>query len=166
MPALVIAVLLIGSYPAQRDISAPLAFASNSASSKVALSQRMMDDAPLSGIGAGAFEDLAPIYREIGDPPSGASAATAASAFAIELGKPILWLIVAATLGFTLALLRASLQRGRNSFYPAMAASALLTTLLLSFINASLFGTATGLILSAMLGLGIAQCKSRTVQKH
>jgi hypothetical protein len=163
VPALLIAIVLIGSYPTQRDMSAPLAFAREAFSSQVALSQRMMDDAPVTGIGAGTFEDLAPVYREIKDPPSGPTAATAAAAFAIELGKPMLWLIIAATMGFTLALLRASLQRGRDSFYPAMAASGLVTILLLAFIDAGLFGTATGLIVSGMLGLGLAQSKSRTV---
>lgn len=163
LPALIIAIVLIGSHPAPRDISAPLAFASEAFSSHVALSQRMMDDAPVGGIGAGTFNDLAPVYREAKDPPSGPTAATSAAAFAIELGKPMLWLIIAATVGFTLALLRASLQRGRDSFYPAMAASGLVTILLFAFIDAGLFGTTTGLIVSAMLGLGCAQSKSRTL---
>lgn len=163
LSALIIAIALIGSHPTPRDISAPLAFASGAFSSHVALSQRMMDDAPVGGIGAGTFKDLAPVYREAKDPPSGPTAATSAAAFAIELGKPMLWLIIAATVGFTLALLRASLQRGRNSFYSAMAASGLVTILLFAFIDAGLFGTTTGLIVSAMLGLGCAQSKSRTL---
>jgi hypothetical protein len=163
IPALGIAIILIGSYPAQRDVSAPLAFASGAFSPYAALSQRMMDDAPLGGIGAGTFNALAPVYRQSQDPPSGPTAATAAAAFAIELGKPMLWLMVTATGAFTLALLRASLQRGRDSFYAAMAASGLVTTLLFAFIDAGLFGTGTGLIVSAMLGLGLAQSRSRTV---
>ena len=75
----------------------------------------------------------------------------------------MLWLIVAATASIILVLLRASLQRGRDSFYAAMAASGLLTISLLAFVNAGLFGTATGIIFSAMLGLGLAQSKSRKV---
>lgn len=163
VPALAIAVVLIGSQPTQRDLSAPLAFASEAFSSQVALSQRMMDDAPVGGIGAGTFNDLAPVYREDKDPAPAPAAATAAASFAIELGKPMLWFIVAATVGFTLALLRASMQRGRDSFYSAMAASGLVTILLLAFVDAGLFGTATGLIVSAMLGLGVAQSKGRPV---
>ena len=161
-PALMIAIVLIGSHPTQRETSAPLAFASEALSSHVALSQRMMDDAPVAGIGAGTFDDLAPVFRENKDPPSGPSAATAAAAFAIELGKPMLWLIIAGTMALTLALLRASLLRGRDLFYPAMAASGLVTIVLFAFIDAGLFGTAIGLIVSGTLGLGLAQSKSRT----
>jgi hypothetical protein len=122
----------------------------------------MMDDAPVAGIGAGTFDGLAPVFRENKDPPPGPSAATAAAAFAIELGKPMLWLIIAGIMALSLALLRASLLRGRDSFYPAMAASGLVTTVLFAFIDAGLFGTAIGLIVSGTLGLGLAQSKSRT----
>ena len=164
VPALGIAIILVATHPAQRGMSAPFAFAGGSPPSLTALSQRMLDDAPLVGTGAGTFAALAPIYREMDDPPSGPTAATAAGAFAIELGKPMLWLIAAATAGFIVMLLRASLQRGRDSFYSAMGGSSLITLLLLAFTNAGLFGTATGLIVAATLGLAFAQSESRTVQ--
>jgi uncharacterized membrane protein YjjP (DUF1212 family) len=124
----------------------------------------MLDDAPVVGTGAGTFAAVAPIYREMDDPASGSVAATAAGTFAIELGQPMLWLITATTVGFILMLLRASLQRGRDSFYPAMGGSCLITLLLLAFTNAGLLGTATSLIAAAVLGLGFAQSKSRTVR--
>ena len=91
-------------------------------------------------------------------------AATAAAAFAIELGKPMFWLITVATAGSILILLRTSLQRGRDSFYPAMGGSCLITLVLLAFNNAGLFGTASSLIAAAMIGLAIAQSKSRTAK--
>jgi hypothetical protein len=163
IPAVMIAILLIASYPTHQPTSPTVAFVDASNPSSIALSQRMVDDAPVVGIGAGAFKDLAPVYRENNDPPPGSTAATAAANLSIELGKPMLWLIVAATASIILVLLRASLQRGRDSFYAAMAASGLLTISLLAFVNAGLFGTATGIIFSAMLGLGLAQSKSRKV---
>ena len=58
----------------------------------------------------------------------------------------------------------ASLQRGRDSFYPAMGGGCLITLLLLSFNNVGLLGTATSLIAAAIIGLGIAQSKSRTTK--
>jgi len=164
VPALGIAVLLVAGHPAQRGIGLPLAFADPSAPSLTALSQRMLDDAPLVGTGAGTFAALAPIYRQMEEPPSGPTAATAAGALAIELGKPMLWLIAAATVGFVVMFLRASLQRGRDSFYSAMGGSCLFTVLLLAFTNAGLFGTTVGLIVAAALGLAFAQSKSRMVQ--
>ena len=107
---------------------------------------------------------LAPIYREIDDPPSGPVAATTAATFAIELGKPMLWLITLAAAAFSIFLFRASLHRGRDFFYSAMGGSCLITLLLLAFTNAGLLGTATELIFAAAIGLAVAQSKSRTAQ--
>jgi hypothetical protein len=163
VPALGIAVLLVAVHPPDRGTNVLLAFAGEAPPSLIALSEHMLDDAPLVGTGAGTFGAVAPIYREMDDPPSGSVAATAAGAFAIELGQPMLWLITATTVGFILMLLRASLQRGRDSFYSAMGGSCLITLLLLAFTNAGLLGTATSLIAAAALGLGFAQSKSRTV---
>jgi hypothetical protein len=161
-PALGIAILLLAYHPLERGTSVPLAFAGTSDPTVIALSERVLYDAPLVGTGAGTFAALAPIYRQMDDPPPGSTAATAAAAFAIELGKPMFWLIIVATAGTIFILLRAALERGRDSFYPAMGGSCLTTLLLLSFNNAGLFGTASGLIAGAVIGLAIAQSKSRT----
>jgi hypothetical protein len=122
-----------------------------------------LNDAPLVGTGAGTFPALAPIYREKDDPPSASVPATTASALAIELGKPAFWLILAGTAGFIVILLRASLRRGRDSFYAAMAGGALLATALLAFTNAGQLGMSPGLIVAAIVGLGIGQSESRTI---
>jgi hypothetical protein len=163
-PALVAVILLLGYHPAERGTSVPLAFTGASDPSLIALSERVLYDAPLVGTGAGTFAALAPIYRQIDDPLPGSTAATAAAAFAIELGKPMFWLITVAAAGSIFILLRASLQRGRDSFYPAMGGSCLITLLLLAFNNAGLFGTSSSLIAAATIGLGIAQSKSRTAK--
>jgi hypothetical protein len=160
--ALAAAVLMLASRPEQHGTSAPLALASSA--SLISLNERMLDDAPLVGTGAGTFAALAPIYREIDDPQPNSLAATAAAAIAIELGKPMFWLIATAMAGYIFILLRASLQRGRDSFYPAMGGSCLITLLLLSFNNVGLFGTTTSLITAAVLGLGTAQRKSRSAK--
>jgi hypothetical protein len=161
--AIGIAIIVMAVQPTKRGTSVALAFASES-SSAPPLSQRMLDDSPLVGTGAGTFGALAPIYREMGDPQSDAVASTAAGTLAIELGSPMLWLITAAAVAGIVVLLRASLQRGRDSFYPAMAGAASITLLLLAFTNAGLLGNATGLIAAAAVGLGFAQSKSRSAQ--
>jgi hypothetical protein len=163
-PALGAAILLLAYHPVEHGTSVPLAFTAASDPSLIALSERVLHDAPLVGTGAGTFTAVAPIYRQIDDPPPGSTAATAAAVFAIELGKPMFWLITVAAMGSIVILLRASLQRGRDSFYPAMGGSCLITLLLLSFNNAGLFGTASSLIAAAMIGLAIAQSKSRTAK--
>jgi hypothetical protein len=163
-PALGAAILLLAYHPVERGTSVPLAFTGASDPSLIALNERVLYDAPFVGTGAGTFAALAPIYRQIDDPPPGSTAATAAAAFAIELGKPMFWLITVAAVGSIFILLRTSLQRGRDSFYPAMGGSCLITLLLLSFNNAGLFGTASSLIAAAVIGLAIAQSKSRTAK--
>lgn len=162
--ALGVAIVLVAAHPGERGRSIPLAFAAAPSASLTVISERVLEDAPLVGTGAGTFAALARIYREIDDPPAGAAAATTAAAFAIELGKPMLWLIVVAAAASIVMLLRAALQRGRDSFYPAMGGGCLITVLLLSFTNAGLLGTATSLITAAALGLGFAQIKGRTAQ--
>jgi hypothetical protein len=142
-----------------------LAFGETSPASLTALSQRILDYAPLTGIGAGTFAGIAPIYRDANDLLAGPTAPTAAATFAIELGRPMLWLIVAAIGGATFVLLRASLWRGRDSFHPAAGGGSLLTLLFLGFVNAGLLNMATGMLAAATVGLGFAQSKSRTIQQ-
>jgi hypothetical protein len=162
--ALAVAILLARPHLLERGTSVLLVFSTAHSASLPALSERVLGDAPLFGTGAGTFPAVAPIYREMDDPLPGSVAATAAATFAIELGAPMLWLTVAATVAFIIMLLRASLQRGRDSFYPAMGGSCLITLLLLAFTNAGLLGAATGLIVAATLGLAFAQSQSRAVK--
>jgi hypothetical protein len=159
-----IAVALVATHPGPRGATMPIAFAEGSSSSLAGLSQRMLDDVPLVGTGAGTFAALAPIYREMDDPPPGDAASTAAGTLEIELGKPMVWLMTAAAVAAILALLGAALARGRDAFYPAMAGGCLTTLVLLAFINAGPLGMATGLIAAAALGVGVAQSKSRRLQ--
>jgi hypothetical protein len=159
--ALGAAILLVVYRTAERGMSVTLALAGASNPSLIALSERVLYDAPLVGTGAGTFAAFAPIYRQIDDPPPGPTAATAAATLAIEFGKPMFWLITVVTVGAIFILLRASLQRGRDSFYPAMGGSCLITLLLLAFNNAGLFGTASSSIAATVIGLAIAQSKSR-----
>lgn len=155
-------VLLIAAQPSARGRSLLLSFAVSSPTSPPSVSERVLKDAPFAGTGAGTFAVVAPIYREMDDPPTDSVAATTAASLGIELGRPLLWLIVAATAASIVSLLNCCLKRGRDSFYPAMGASCLATMLLLSFVNPGLLGNAAGLIAAITLGLAIAQSKSRT----
>ena len=159
--ALGVAVLLVAAYPTHPDVSTQLAYAQDSQPSVLALNQRILEDSPFVGTGAGTFAALVPIYRQINDVQSIETAATTAAQQSVELGKPMFSLIVIASVAFLIILLRASLRRGRDSFYSAMGGSCLLTLLLLVFIDASSLATASGLIIAAILGLAFAQSKSR-----
>ena len=156
---IVVALLVFAAHPVERGRSVLLAFAPSSSARSV--SERILKDAPVVGTGAGTFAALVPIYREIDDPPGSSVVSTTAATCAIELGRPMLWLFVLATVGLVLVFLRAALQRRRDSFYPAMGGGCLVSLLLLAFINVGLLGNAAGLIASVILGLAFAQSKSR-----
>ena len=164
IPIVGIAVFLVATNPDLRTKSSVLAFAKGSPAALTTMSQRIVDDAPLAGIGAGSFEAIAPIYRDADDQAAISTAPTAAAQMAIELGRPMLWLIVAAMVGAIYFLLRASLRRGRNSFYPTAGAGCLVALLFLIFMNAGAFGMAATMITAATLGLAFAQSRSRTAQ--
>jgi hypothetical protein len=155
-----VALLVFTTHPVERGKSALLAFAPSS--SQGVVTQRMLRDAPLVGTGAGTFAALVPIYRAIDDPPGTSEGSTTAATLTIELGRPMFWLFVLAIAVSILIFLRAALVRGRDSFYPAMGGGALITLVLLIFMNDGLLGNATGLLVAAMFGLSMAQSKSRT----
>jgi len=163
LPAIGLAVLMVASEPGLRTNGVVLAFAAPSSLALTSASQRILDDTAWTGTGAGTFAAITPIYRNIDDPET-LIAPTTAAALSIELGQPMFWLIVAAIVSAVAILLRASLQRGRDSFYPAAGAGCLIALLFLSFMNAGILGTATAVSAAAMLGLALGQSKSRTIQ--
>lgn len=156
-----LALFLWVGQPAAVNKNFTLAFEGSPSSPLTALSERVLEDAPLAGTGAGTFGVVAPIYREMDDPSPGSEPATAAAAIAIELGWPMFGLIAAAVAVFSVLLLRSSLNRGRDFYYPAIAGSCLITLALLALSNAGSMGVATKLIAAATFGLGWAQSKSR-----
>ena len=166
LPVVAIAGFLAASEPDLNTKGFSLAFATEAPASQISMSQRILGDAPLRGTGAGTFAAIASIYRDIEGQTAVFPAPTAAAAVAIELGRPMLWLIVATMAGSIYVLLRASLRRGRDSFYPTAGASCLITLSFLSFMNVEVMGSATAMIAAATLGLAFAQSKSRTVREQ
>jgi Flp pilus assembly protein TadB len=61
-------------------------------------------------------------------------------------------------------LLRAGMSRGRDSFYAAAGASAVVALLIMAFGNPGLFATSVLIIVATVLGLALAQSRSRTTQ--
>jgi hypothetical protein len=166
VPSIALAAFLAVGNAAYGTKSFSLIFATQAPVSLTNTSQRILADSPVWGIGAGTFSAIAPIYSDIDETiPQPAIAPSAAAAATIELGSPVMWFIVIATIGATTVLFRAALQRGRDSFYPAAGAAALLTLLFLSFMNAGLLGMATAMVTAATVGLAFAQSKSRSVHR-
>ena len=107
------------------------------------------------------FAALAPIYREEMTRRQMSAAATAAASFAIELGKPMFWLIAAATAGSVFFLLRASLQRGRDSSIEQWQAAAHHPPAAVLQQCRLVRSSGSSSIAAAVIGLGIAQSKKR-----
>ena len=119
----------------------------------------MLSDAAWTGTGAGTFEALLPIYRDVDDvaettPP------TAAAAVAITLGRPFLWILVVLTLLGAWSLFRHAVMRGREYAYAGAGAACIVAMLIASFANAGIFGLAALLLASVVCGLALGQSRS------
>ena len=131
------------------------------AAGPVGATERILPDVPWTGTGAGTFRALLPIYAEASpesvheqQPP------TAGAELLVELGRPMLFIIIG-LVGFGIyRLLDCSLQRHRDAFYAAMGAGLLIECLILSFHNPSLFHPAISSLTGVILGLAIGQSKS------
>lgn len=141
-----------------------LAFATGAPRSLVGVTQRIAAEAGWTGTGAGTFAALVPIYRDVDEAIAEAWAPTAAAAIAIEIGRPMLIIVVIAALAGIAVLFRGTLRRGRDACYPAVGAGCLLTLVVLAFCQTGLFNTAVASIAAATIGLALAQSRSRTVR--
>jgi hypothetical protein len=119
----------------------------------------MLSDTGWTGIGAGNYASLLPIYQELGG--SVPKTPSTAAAFAIELGWPMALFTISATIGLVVILSRGALVRGRDSFYPAAAAACAIIVLGQAFCDASLLHSSVAVVGGAVIGLGLAQSISQ-----
>jgi hypothetical protein len=121
---------------------------------------RMAEDARPIGVGAGTLSALAPVY---GNWPTAVSTdIPAAVTVAIEMGRPFLWLTVLIAIAWILILLRGSLLRGRDYVYSATGAGCIAAFLVSATSSGGGLSLAPSILLSATLGLAIAQSKGET----
>jgi hypothetical protein len=155
---------LIGFFaagPANRAVDLTLALSSQSHVS-IATAERMLSDAKWSGSGAGTFEALLPMYRDIDDATVEA-APTAAASIAIEMGRPLLWSFVILALIGALGLFKRALMRGRAYLYAGTGAACIVAALVSSFANAGTLGLGASLLASVVCGVALAQSRSWSV---
>jgi len=129
-----------------------------------AITERMLADSRWLGTGVGTYHVLVPIYREPNDATSDLEPPTAASEIAVEWGQPFVWAGAIAAVVLVGMLLHAGMRRGRDSFYAAAGAGSLAALIILAFGNSGLFGTSVLIVVGAVLGLAVAQSRSRTAQ--
>ena len=159
--ALVVAAgVIVGQLPGNRPAHPMLAFAP--AGTPIATTERILADAPWAGTGAATFAALTAIYRDADEATADAAAPTAAAQIAVELGWPAPAVLILIAAIATVALLRAALRRGRDSFYPAAGAAVLAVLAVLAFANAGVVAPAPAILAAAVMGLALAQSRSRT----
>lgn len=146
-----------------RTIDSTLVLSNATQSPLAALTRRILSETGWLGTGAGTFAAILPVYRDIDELTAGNVAPTAAAAIAIEMGKPFLWLTIIGSTALVVMLLRGAARRGRDSLYPAAGASCAVAIMLLAFNNHGVFNSLVLVIMAAIVGLAIAQSKSRSV---
>jgi hypothetical protein len=161
--ASVIAIAAVSLQASSQSLGLMLAFTSQSPPPLVALTQRILAGTPWAGTGAGTIAALLPIYRDINEMATGSLAPNAVAAIAIEMGRPFLLAVAVATVGLTIMLMRGAVRRSRDSFYSTVGASCVVTIALLAFGNAGVLSNPLTIIAASVIGVAIAQSKSRLV---
>jgi hypothetical protein len=159
--ALVIAIAAVVLQPSSRTVDLTVAFAAHASAPLIAVTQRILTETSWTGTGAGTFSAILPIYQGIDELTSGSIAPTAAAAIAVEMGRPFFWAFLLAVITLVVALLRGAQQRRRDSFYSTAGASCIVAGTLLAFGDTAMFGTPALIIVAVIIGIAIAQSKSR-----
>jgi hypothetical protein len=150
----------VATRPGIAELNPTLALSTQTRSS-IEVAERMLSDAPWTGTGAGTFGALLPIYRDRIDAALSSTVPTTAASVAIEMGQPILWLLVVTALVYAVILFRGALRRGRDFFYASAGAGCIISLLILSFSNAGDLGPAVSILAGVTFGLALAQSKKR-----
>jgi hypothetical protein len=158
----VLALAFFGEGSSQNGLDFSIRFAPKSISSS-AMAQRLLADSTWLGTGAGTYHDLVPIYRDPNESIGNEYPPTAAGQFSVEWGRPLFWAGVIMAIVMIVKLVRAGLNRGRDSFYPAAGAGALAVLLISAFGNPGLTGAPMLILSGAVLGLALAQSRSRAI---
>lgn len=159
--ALVVAIAAVALRTGAGTVDLTLAFADRAPPALIALAKRISMEVRWTGTGAGTFAAILPFYQDIDELATGTTAPTAAAAIVIEMGRPFLWAILLAATALVVTLLRGALLRRRDSLYSAAGASCVVAGGLLAFGNAALFSTPVLIITTTIVGIAIAQSKSR-----
>jgi hypothetical protein len=121
--------------------------------------ERMLSDTKWSGSGAGSFEALSTIYRDI-DEQQSPETPTAAAEIAIEMGQPFLWVCVLVLFLGGATLFRRALLLGRDYVYPSAGAGCIAALLIMLFASDGILGLIASLTTGVLCGLAFGQSKS------
>ena len=158
-----VAIAIVILQSSDQSVDLTLAFATQSPRQQIIVTQRVLSETSWAGTGAGTFAAILPIYQEIDEIAMRPMAPTAASALVVEMGRLFFLVILMAAIVQVGVLLRGARWRLRDSLYSTVGASCVVVIILLAFCNSALFSTPLLIIAAGVVGLAIAQSKSRLV---
>lgn len=161
--ALVVAFAAVALQPGGQTTDLTVAFAARAPEPLVAVTQRILAETSWVGTGAGTFAAIFPIYRGIDELAIAPLSPTGMVTIAVEMGRPFLWAVLMAAIALVVMLMRGALRRGRDAVYSEAGASCSVVIAVLAFGNAGVFTTPALVIASSIIGVGIAQSKSRSI---
>jgi hypothetical protein len=159
--ALTAAVILLAKSANTPSGSILTSVVSTASADSIAIAERMLNDSTWLGTGAGTYGRLIPVYEELGRTPPMAAPSLALK-LAIEWGWMSPALLTLCALFVASSFVRASMLRGRDSFYPAAAAACLASLTFQAYGDASLLNPALGLLSAVIVGLALAQARGRS----
>lgn len=139
-----------------------VAFAVQAPKPVIDVTQRILAETSWLGTGAGTFAAMFGIYRDIDQLATAPISPTGMATIAVEMGRPFLWAVLVAAVALVVTLMRGALRRGRDSVYSQASASCCVVVAVLAFGNTGVLGTSVLVIVSAAIGVGIAQSRSRS----
>ncbi|WP_407119877.1 hypothetical protein [Bradyrhizobium sp. STM 3561] len=153
-----IAIVFFASFtiiPINRNADLTIALATETQTA----TERMLQDVGPVGSGAGTFNALLPIYREIGTTAT-PERTTAAATIAIEMGRAFLCGLLVVTLVGACTLFKRSLSRGYDYVYAALGAGASVALPILAFAEDGVLNFGVSLLIAALYGLAFGQSLS------
>ncbi|WP_091953829.1 hypothetical protein [Bradyrhizobium shewense] len=118
--------------------------------------ERMLQDVRPLGSGAGTFNALFPVYRDV-SAATVRERPTAAAAIAIEMGRAFLCGLLIFTMVAACTLFKRSLSRGYDYVFPAAGAGASISLLILPFGEDGMLEVSVSLLIAALYGLAFGQ---------
>jgi hypothetical protein len=162
--AIVVAISVVAMQPASQITALTLPLVPQVLISPSSVTERILAASPWTGMGAGTFATLIPIYRDADDVVSEDSAPNVATKIAVEAGRSAVWAVLFIAIAAAAVLFRGALRRRRDSFYSAAGAGCAVTLVLLCFTDSGMLQTPTSVVASAVLGLAFGQRLSRTIK--
>ena len=156
------AIGLLGAFaviPVKKNVDLTIALSTQTQ----AATERMLSDVAPVGYGAGTFEALLPVYRDIGGMAS-REHPTAAAAITVEMGRAFFYGLIIVALFAAWTLFNRSLSRGHDYIYAAAGAGALISLLIMAFVNGGMLNFGASLMIGVLFGLAFAQSLSGAVR--